>query len=122
MSLYIDAENDFQMCGNVIARGIARLYYERGLPLAASASYVKTQGLKISWLNVARQMKQQGFSTPKIVGEFRELISFHSTEADIDEIINFCELDDESQKERLWEFWQQHTSAEELLGVGQADK
>lgn len=91
------------------------MYYEQGFPLAAFAKVAKENDLKISWLNVAREFLQQGFSKQRIISEFRELLAFHENEIDIETISEFCDLGDEAQKEKLWEFWQTSPQFSELV-------
>lgn len=98
-------QDGFEILDGIIARGVAALYYEQGYPLTASLKHFRKEGLQISWLNVARQFQQQGFSNERILSEFRELLSFCPGEVDLEDIESFILLDDESQKEKLWEFW-----------------
>jgi hypothetical protein len=92
----------FEICDGVISRGVARLYFESGFPLAEAAQFAKENGLQISWLNVARQLLQQGFKAETVISEFKDL---PPGEIDIEQIKTFVLLDDEAQKEMLWEFW-----------------
>ena len=110
--------SELEITNNIVARGVARLYFESGVPLAATAAELAKDGLSVSWLNVARQMQQQGFSRERVLSEFRELEAFRPGEADPNEIALFCAMGDEAQKEMLWAFWSRHTTAEELLGIG----
>lgn len=98
----------FEILDGIISRGVATLYYESGVPLAVTAKSAKDSGLEISWLNVARQFLQAGFSKNKVVSEFRELATFEPAAVSVDSISAFCDLDDEAQKAQLWEFWGSH--------------
>lgn len=109
--------DQFEVCNGVIAKGVARLFYQDGVPLPAIVGSTREAGLDISWLNVARELGQQGFGPDRIVEVLSEVNDWHTDTVDISAIAQFVQLDDEGQKECLWAFWSTLTTAEELLGV-----
>lgn len=65
-----------------ILKGVARLYYQRGLPFSIIAHTAQKKGCVISWLHMADELLKHGWSEKTILSRFRE--EFRDGRGDID--------------------------------------
>jgi len=85
----------------VVIKGIAKEYYEYGMPIGEVINKLKDLKYEISILHIVDEFIKVGWKNSKIIALFKEEQFF--TDLDIDSIIQFCSSSYEYQRELIFQ-------------------
>lgn len=104
--IYQKDEFEWIVIGNrtIIVKGIAKMFYQDGIPIGICVNQLVNRGYEVSWLHIADQCLKNGWSSRTVIKKLREEAYDSGCDYNPEIIEHFCNIDYESQREMIFEY------------------
>lgn len=88
----------------IAVKGVARLFFEQGLPISISAMELERKGVTVSYLHIADELIKANWSDKAIINKLNEELVYFGIECDMDLVKHFLSLTYEASREVLFSY------------------